>query len=489
MERENKERFKDNMKNTQTNCEANNQKEKKGLNISAKSFISAILIIFALMAATYALTFIIPGGEYARTIDANGNTVIDQAEGYTQVEGGLPFWKWILSPILVLGAEGNGSLIGVLIFLLVVGGIFNSLEKSGLMKYMLDRIAHKFEKNRYRLLMLIPLFFMAMGSVIGSFEECVPLVPIVVALSVNLGWDVLTGIGMSLLAIGCGFAAGVCNPFTVGVAQELAGLPMFSGMWFRILCFILIYLFLVAFLYSYAKKIEKPMEQSHASKAFVPDKAMDKGVLLFGSILGIGIILVLSSVFIAVLQDLTMIIVAVMFLAAGITAVLAAGMKGRQLGSTFFYGITSVLPAVLMILMANSIKYTMVEGKILDTLLYGAVNIAGELPKWSIILFIYLIVLAMNFFIPSGSAKAFLLMPLIVPIAQLFGLSTQLCVVAFAFGDGFSNVFYPTNPVLLISLGLVDVEYGKWAKWSGKFQMMNLLLTCGLLIAGMVIGY
>jgi uncharacterized ion transporter superfamily protein YfcC len=178
-----------------------------------------------------------------------------------------------------------------------------------------------------------------------------------------------------------------------------------------------------------------------------------------------------------------------MFLIAGISAVLAAGMKGNELGNTFLYGVTSVLPAVVMILMANSIKYTLVEGRILDTLLYGAVTIAGELPKWSIILFIYLIVLVMNFFIPSGSAKAFLLTPLIVPVAQLFGISTQLCVVAFAFGDGFSNVFYPTNPALLISLGLADISYGEWFKWSWKFQMLNLLLTSALLLFGLAVGY
>ena len=114
----------------------------------------------------------------------------------------------------------------------------------------------------------------------------------------------------------------------------------------------------------------------------------------------------------------------------------------------------SVLPGVLMILMANSIKYTLVEAKILDSLLNGAVVTAQELPRWVVILFIYLIVLVMNFFIPSGSAKAFMLIPLIVPMAQIFGISSQLCVVAFAFGDGFSNVLYPTNPALLISLGL-----------------------------------
>jgi uncharacterized ion transporter superfamily protein YfcC len=142
-----------------------------------------------------------------------------------------------------------------------------------------------------------------------------------------------------------------------------------------------------------------------------------------------------------------------------------------------------------MILMANSIKYTLVEGNVLDTLLGGAIDIATTLPRWSVVLFIYLIVLMMNFFIASGSAKAFLLMPLIVPVAKAFGISAQLCVIAFAFGDGFSNVFYPTNPVLLISLGLANVEYGEWVKWSWKFQFLNLLLTSGLLLVGLIIGY
>ena len=184
-----------------------------------------------------------------------------------------------------------------------------------------------------------------------------------------------------------------------------------------------------------------------------------------------------------------MIIVAVMFLVAGIAATLVCGMKGKELGSTFRNGLVSVLPAVLMILMANSIKYTMTEAHILDTVLHGAVTTAGKLPGWSVILFIYLIVLVMNFFIPSGSAKAFLLMPLIVPVAQAFGISAQLCVVAFAFGDGFSNAFYPTNPVLLLSIGLADVNYGKWAKWSWKFQASNLVLTGLLLLIGLAIGY
>ncbi|MEE1087033.1 MAG: hypothetical protein U0L05_07730 [Schaedlerella sp.] len=466
-----------------------NTKEKIGLNVGKKSFITATLIIFVLMVLTYTLTFVIPGGEFARVTDENGNMVIDTTKGFTYIEGGIPFWKWLLSPILVLGAEGNTSLIAVIAFLLVIGGVFNSLDKCGLMKYMLDKITFKFGKNKYKLMALIIFFFMAMGSLIGSFEEAVPLVPIVVALSVSLGWDALVGAGMSLLAIGCGFAAGVCNPFTVGVAQELAGLPMFSGMWFRALSFGVIYILLAGFLYFYAKKIEKPMEDTLQMNTFIRSKAMDKGLICFGGILGSGILLILSSVFIKILQDYTMIIVAVMFLTAGILASLTSGMKGSDLGKTFWNGLLSVVPAVLMILMANSIKYTMVEANILDTVLHEAVVAAQLLPKWSVILFIYLLVLVMNFFIPSGSAKAFLLMPLIVPVAQVFGISAQLCVVAYAFGDGFSNVFYPTNPVLLISLGLADISYGKWAKWSVKFQLLNLVLTSILLLFGLAIDY
>ena len=465
------------------------EKEKKGLNISAKSFIVAIVVILCLMILTYVLTFIVPAGEYGRILDESGNYIIDTEAGFNYVEGGLPFWKWILSPLLVLTAEGSGTIIAVIAFLLIIGGVFNSLDKCGLMKYMLNKIVHKFAENRYKLLTIVTLFFMALGAIVGSFEECVPMVPIVVALAVGLGWDSLTGMGMSLLAIGCGFASGICNPFTVGVAQELAGLPMFSGIWLRAFAFALIFILLLIFLRSHAKKVEKPIEFLEAQGKFEPNAGMDKGLLLFSGILGVGIVMILLSALIRSLQDYTMIIVAVMFLTAGIVSVKAAGMSAKELGTTFVNGFLSILPAVAMILMASSIKYTLVEGKILDTLLYSAVGMASHMPKGAVILFIYLIVLVMNFFISSGSAKAFLLIPLIVPMAQIFHIPAQLCIVAFAFGDGFSNVFYPTNPVLLISLGLADVNYGQWVKYSGKFQLANLILTSAILLFGLAVGY
>ena len=440
------------------------------------------------MALTYALTFLVPGGEYARTVDEAGHTIIDTETGFKEVEGGLPFWKWLLSPFLVLGADGSGALIAVIAFLLVIGGVFNALHECGLMSYMLGKLVHRFGAVRYRLMAVLVLFFMAMGSLVGSFEEVVPLVPIVTSLAVGLGWDVLAGVAMSLLAAGCGFAAGVANPFTIGVAQTLAGLPMFSGIWLRLLSFLCIYLLLLFFIRFHAKRL--PQQASGAASAeHVPDPKMDRGLLLFAVILGAGIALVLSSGFIPALRDYTMIIVAFMFLVAGIAATLAAGMGVKGLGKSFLSGLVAIAPSVLMILMAASIRYTLVEGKILDSLLHLAVTAAGGMSRGALVLFIYGICLVLNFFIPSGSAKAFLLIPLIVPLASLFGVSSQICILAFAFGDGFSNVFYPTNPCLLISLGLVDSSYGKWARYSGKFQLMNLLLTSALLLFGLAVGY
>lgn len=463
--------------------------KKNSLNISAKSFLGAIAVIFLLMLATYLLSFVIPGGEYSRVPDVNGHLVIDAEAGFRYVQGGLPFWKWLLSPILVLGSDGSAALIAVIVFLLVIGGVFNALTECGLMHYMLGKLVSRFGAVRYRLMAVLIFFFMAMGSLVGSFEEVVPLVPIVVSLAIGLGWDAETGVAISMLAAGCGFAAGVANPFTIGVAQTLAGLPMFSGIWLRLLAFACIYALLLSFVYRHAVKLADVAQSITAQTLHVPDPRMDAGLRVFAILLGTGIAVVLCSGFLPVLRDYTMIIVAVMFLAAGTSAVLVSGAGAAAFRRSFVKGIAAVSPSVLMILMASSIKYTMVEGKILDTLLHAAVLEAESLHPAALVLFIYLICLVMNFFIPSGSAKAFLLIPLIVPLAQLFGISPQLCIVAFAFGDGFSNVFYPTNPALLISLGLADVSYGAWAKYSWKFQGLNLLLTSALLLFGLAVGY
>ena len=200
-------------------------------------------------------------------------------------------------------------------------------------------------------------------------------------------------------------------------------------------------------------------------------------------------VLIFSSSFITVLQDYTIVIVALMFLIGGLTATILSAMNGKQILKSFCNGAVSIFPAVVLILMASSIKYTLTEANILDTLLYWAIGSMENLPKWAIILATYLLVLTLNFFISSGSAKAFLLIPLLIPITTHFGINSQLSVLAFAFGDGFSNVFYPTNAALLIALGLTGTPYSHWMKFTWKFQLVNLLLTSLLLLLGLATGY
>jgi len=276
---------------------------------------------------------------------------------------------------------------------------------------------------------------------------------------------------------------------------------MFSGIWMRILTFVLIYGLLLAFLIPYAKRIERDPKKSmiydpamidrwgSLRMDYVQGRKKDLALIWFAAVLGAGIVLILSSSVVPLLQDIIMPLIALIFLLAGTISSLVSGMGVRAYLKSFGKGMVNILPAVLLILMANSIRYTMVESKILDTILYQAVQLTQNANSGVVVLLIYALALVMELFISSGSAKAFLLMPLIAPIADLSGISRQISVLAYAFGDGFSNVFYPTNPVLLISLGIVGISYGKWFKWSAKIQLAVLALTSGLLLFANAIGY
>lgn len=476
------------------------RKESGGVfSIGKRSFVAALVILLALMILTYALTLALPAGEYERLITDDAETIVPGT--YRAVEGGIPLWKWLLSPFLALDAQGGFTVVAIILFLLVIGGAFNALDECGVLSYMFNRVYRAAQGRKYLLLPLVSLFFMALGAFVGSFEECVPLVPIAVALAYSLGWDALTGLGMSLLAVGFGFSTGVCNPFTVGVAQELAGIPMFSGIWMRLLTFALIYALLLAFLIPYARKIERDPKRSlvydpklserwlSLRTEFSPERRKDNALVCFAAILGAGVALILCSSFVPFLQDNIMPLIALIFLLAGTISALVSGMGAKRYLRSFGRGVVNILPAVLLILMANSIRYTMTEARILDTILYQTVRLTEHAPGGVVALLIYALALVMELFISSGSAKAFLLMPLITPIADLSGVSRQISVLAYAFGDGFSNVFYPTNPVLLISLGIVGIGYGKWFRWSVKIQAAVLALTCGLLLFANAIGY
>ena len=477
----------------------NNQAPTKVFDINIKSFIVAMVMLALLMVATFVMANTVPHGEYARETIDGVETIVSGT--YTQTEGGISVGKWLASPILQLGSEDGVTIIAISFFLLVIGGAFSALDNAGILSYMLGALYARFNDKKYKMLAVVTLCFMALGSLIGSFEETIPLVPLAVALSYALGWDALVGLGMSLMAVGCGFSCGLTNPFTVGVAQSIAGLPLFSGIWLRVMTFAIVYGLLMTFLNIYARRIEKEPKRSlvydpennarwtQMQYAFVPDAKKSKALRCFVITMVVGIALIIASAFISALSSIIMPVVGVVFLIAGTVTSLVSGMSGKEYIRWFGKGAVSVLPAVLLILMANSVKYTLVESKSLDTILKLAQDMTEGVPTLAVVLILYGITLLVNLFVVSGSAKAMLLIPLLMPLADVMGISRQLVVLSYVYGDGFSDLFFPTSPILLVALGLVGINFGKWVKWTWLAQLVILLLTAGLLALGYYVGY
>ncbi|MCG8532311.1 MAG: AbgT family transporter, partial [Desulfovibrionales bacterium] len=333
-----------------------------------------------------------------------------------------------------------------------------------------------------------------------------PLIVIIVPLSLALGWDSLTGLGMSMLALTFGFAAAVTNPFTIAVAQELSGLPLFSGAGFRILFFLATYGLCYAFVGRYARRVEKDPRASLVYEAdcrirerfAVPevltpeerDPVKMKAAVWFGTCLGLAIVfMVLAGLVPALPSDAAFPAVALLFLVGGGGAGRIIGYGWGRLFKVLGSGALNMLPGIVLILMAMAVPHIMTRGHVMDTILYYASSVIRGTNSYQAAVYIYLLTLALNFFISSASAKAFLVMPIIAPLADLVGLTRQTAVFAFDLGDGFSNMIFPTNALLLIGLSFTVVSYPQWMRWTWKVQVGIALLSLGFLMGAVAIRF
>jgi uncharacterized ion transporter superfamily protein YfcC len=474
---------------------------KSGAQISTKAFIQAVVIIFVLMMAAGLLTRLIPAGQYAR-VELDGRQVIDPTSFSLTARPDYAVWRWFTAPFEVLGAEGNVTVIAIILFILLVGVAFAVMDKSGILKSVISRIIKVFGGRKYALLLVIAFFFMALGAFFGIFEEVIPLVPIIIALSYSLGWDSLTGLGMSILATNVGFSTAIFNPFTIGVSQKLAGLPLFSGALPRIVLFVIVYAILAVFLRAYARKIDKRPE---ASPVYTEDQAgrrhlgsfqvdrtddprMRTAIVFLAIFFALILAVLVASPFIAFLSDYALPITGLLFVIGGIGAGLLAG-AGKTAWRAAWEGFLGIAPAVPLLMMAASVRYIVASGGILDTILHWASTAFTGVSPFAATLMIYGLTLVMELFITSGSAKALLLIPILMPLADLVGVKRQIAVSAYCFGDGFSNLVYPTNAALLITLSLTVVPYAKWVKWLLSLWFWIFLATIAFLAVAVAIGY
>jgi uncharacterized ion transporter superfamily protein YfcC len=477
---------------------------KAGAQISQKAFMQSLLILLLLMALAGVLTRVVTPGRYDRVMEGE-RELVDPDSFRTVERPDYPLWRWFTAPVEVLWGNDGLTVIIIILFLLMVGGAFAVLDRSDILKAAIARVVARLGTHKYALLLVVTLCFMVLGAFFGIFEEVVPLVPVMIALSYFLGWDSLVGLGMSILATNMGFSAAIMNPFSIGVAQEIADLPLFSGAWLRVLIFLAIYAVLALFLVRYARQIERDPSSSPVFEADCAEREKYAATVLddlaaahprlgravawfFGSFLLILLVL-LGGAFLPGLSQFALPLVGVLFLLGGVGAGRMAGLKGRALLRALGQGVAGIAPGIPLILMAASVKHIIAQGSIMDTLLHGAAGAFAQASPFLAAVLVYALALFIELFIGSASAKAFLIMPIVVPLADLIGVTRQVAVTAYCFGDGFSNLIYPTNPVLLITLGLTVVSYTQWLKWTLKLWAWVLPVTLAFLGLAVAINF
>lgn len=512
------------------------------------------VIIFYIILFCAVLTWIIPGGQYVENINATGEkTVVYQAVDHVPQ-------TWEVFSAFYQGFVDKADII---VFILVIGGAFWIVNDSkafdiGTISFL--RKAQKMERYSLLrkigvdnfLLTSIMLLFSIFGAVFGMSEETIAFCLVLVPMAISMGYDSITGVCMVFVAAGLGFAGAILNPFTIGIAQGLAGIPLFSGIEYRIICWCIINAVGFIWILRYATRVKKNPRLSpvyeedqywrdlHNTNSleivFHTPKIAWVSFGILSIILGIfsfcyplttlkignnvinglplvpvltlaffltSILALRKTVHIYILNLLFFTIfflivgvmgygwyimeIAALFFGLGIAAGLANGRGPNELVKLFLEGCKDIMSAALVVGLAGGIIVILQEGRVIDTILFNMAKGMEGLGQVATVGMMYVIQTLINLVIPSGSAKAALTMPIMAPFSELIGLSKQATVMAFQFGDGFTNMITPTSGVLIAVLGVSRIPYDKWLKWVWKFILVLILLGFLLLIPTVLI--
>lgn len=469
-----------------------NKQLNKEVKFGLKSFLSTCAILLAVMITVGILTFVIPSGSYQA--DADGN-IIPNSFTFLQEQTRLPVYRWFTAPVeaLIIG-EGNTNIIMIIAVLLVLAGSFKVLDQSGGLYAVVQVIIQEFYHKRYQLIWVITALMMLLASCFGLQEELLILFPIFLSFSKAMGWSNQMAASLVLVTTGVGFTTATFNPFTVGIASDLAGVSVMDGLWYRTVIFVILYVLTSAFLVFLAKQDEKRIVASDLQEEFVTLSDEEKRFYgkkakmvftLFASVL---LVIVLASA-IPFIAELGM---GMVFMS--LTFVVGAFIIGKQslgslrsAGKGFLQGAKDLSPSIIIILLAFSVKYIAENGNILHTLFYYCHSYISQQSPYAAVVLLYVLVLVFEFFIPGAAAKALLLIPMLT-LAPLPGISTNIIILAFLFGDGYTNVLYPTCATLVVGLGLAEVSYVDWLKKTGWFQAVLFLLSVAFLMFAVYIG-
>jgi uncharacterized ion transporter superfamily protein YfcC len=444
------------------------------------------VLIFSILALIALATWLVPGGKYDTHL-VNGKQLIDPATFHYVTSKPQGLAALMMAPIK--GFADAGLIIG---FVLIVGGVFNVLHKTEAIDAMIKSIARAHAHSPAVRAGLIPLFitlFSLGGATFGMNEEAIPFILIFVPLALALGYDTITGVSIPFLGSQVGFSAAFLNPFNVGIAQGIAGVPVFSGMAYRVLVWVLATAVTIAFMMWYAARVKRNPELSPTyllDQVKRQEQQLDvssfKGMSRTHALVLWIFIATLGGMVVGVVKfDWFIEEIAALFLSMGIVVGLIARLDSDELVGAFIQGAKDLVGTALVIALARGTMILARDANIIDTMLHGLMPLVQSSSPVFAAQKMFGIQTVINFFIHSGSGQAALTMPIMAPLADLVGVTRQTAILAFQFGE-FTTPMIPTSGITVGVLALARIPWITWAKWMIPLQLIYAVLALLLLI-------
>lgn len=462
--------------------------KRKGFSLPHVYLLFMIVMLFIVI-----LSWIIPAGEFERTMVEGSRIPKLNPDKFTYLDNVKPIGFMDFFSALHEGVVNAGNLIVLLLF--ASGGLY-ILESSGTIKSGIHALLKKSAGKESFVLIIFSSVFGLMGA-IGFGEGSIPFFPLMITIAVSLGYDRMTGFATAAIPLAVGFASGVVNLYTTGISQQILGLPLFSGIEFRIIAFLIFMLVGMYFVLTYAKRIKKDPTKSIMSEEYIEQLKSDKeevkeeNVIAFDfrrklALFGL-VILVIVTVLGATKLKFGFPQMSALYILLAIYLTIVLKLNPNEVAKDFGIGAARLLPASLAIGFAGSVMVLMNKAKIVDTVIYNLTSFLQGQTMLVTLLIVFLAVIGFNFLVVSGSGKALILMPILGPIGEILGINKQILVLVYQYGDGFTNYLYPTSGALMAILAMTNIKYGKWLKFAVlPFIILHILAFALIMIANSI---
>jgi uncharacterized ion transporter superfamily protein YfcC len=441
------------------------------------------------MVVAWAATWLLPQGAFETAEGPGGRAMVVPGTYAVSAE------RVTLPPTVLFTAvpRAMADAQAIIFFLLIVGGAIAVLRATGtidaLLGWILRRVGHS-----PALLIIIGVTIFAIGSsTLGASTEYIPFAAVLVALCLAMRLDAMTAIGIMVAGYGIGYGVAVLNPYTVIVAQDIAGLPPTSGLWYRLALFLPFLAIGIHHVWAYAKRVERDPESSLMAGVTegIPEAVTDYPALSGRHLIIVAItaIALAAMVYGIPVRGWYLTELGALWLAVAVAAGVIGGLKLDGTAKRFAAGASELAVVALLVGFARSIALLLEDGRVLHTIVHGLSLPLQQVPPAISAVGMLIMQSLMNFFIPSGSGQAYATMPIMAPLADVVGVSRQVAVLAFQFGDGLSNMILPTNIVLMAILGVAGVPFARWLRFAVPLLLKLLVAAAIALVIAVMIGY